>query len=161
LFVQRFGETPAGWRYNAFLCTAARDELEALTRDYPKRWHGEEFFNKEQALGWDRAGTQNNNIRSGQMTMSLLAQAVLHQLCCRLGEPLASWDAKHLAKEVLHGLEGDVRVTADTIVVTYYNAPNADCLRRQYEGLPDKLRQENLNPCVPWLYNYLLDFRFR
>jgi hypothetical protein len=161
LFVQRFGETPANWRYNAFLCTAARDEVDALTRDYPKRWHIEEFFNKDQALGWDRAGTQNNNIRYGQMTMSLLAQAVLHQLRCRLGPPFASWDATHLAKEVLQGLEGDVRVTADTIVVTYYNAPNADCLQRQYEGLPNRLRQENLNPCIPWLYNYQLDFRFR
>ncbi len=161
LFVQRFGEAPADWRYNAFLCTAARDELEALTRDYPKRWHVEEFFNKEQALGWGRAGTQNVHIRYGQMTMSLLAQAVLHQLRCRLGEPFASWDAKHLAKEILQGLEGDVRVTADTIIVTYYNAPNADSLRSQYGGLPEKLRQENLDPRIPWLYNYQLDFHFR
>lgn len=161
LFVQRFGETPADWRYNAFLCTAERDEVEALTRDYPKRWHVEEFFNKDQALGWDRAGTQNINIRYGQMTMSLLAQAVLQQLRGRLGEPFVSWDAKHLAKEVLQGLEGDVRVTADTIIVTYYNAPHADSLRRQYEGLPNRLREENLNPAIPWLYNYQLDFRFR
>jgi hypothetical protein len=95
------------------------------------------------------------------MTMALLAQAVLHQLRCRLGQPFASWEAKHLAQEVLQGLEGDVRVTADTIVVTYYNAPNADCLRRQYEGLPNRLRQENLNPAIPWLYHYQLDFRFR
>lgn len=161
LFVQRFGEAPASWRFNAYLCTAPRAEVEALTRDYPKRWHVEEFFNKDQALGWDRAGTQNVHIRYGQMTMALLAQAVLHQLRSRLGEPFAAWDAKHLAKEVLHGLEGDVRVTTDTIVVTYYNAPNTECLRRQYEGLPNKLRAENINPCVPWLYNYKLDFRFR
>lgn len=93
--------------------------------------------------------------------MSLLAQAVLHQWRCRLGEPFATWDAKHLAKEVLQGLAGDVRVTADPIVVTSYNAPNADCLRRQYEGLPNKLRPENLNPGVPWLENYQLDFRCR
>jgi hypothetical protein len=63
LFVQRFGEAPAAWRYNAFWCTAPRDEVEALTRAYPKRWHVEEFFNRDQAQGWDRAGTQNVNIR--------------------------------------------------------------------------------------------------
>jgi Transposase DDE domain len=146
LFVQRFGEAPAGWRYNAFLCAAARDELEALTRDYPKRWHVEKFFNKDQALGWDRAGTQNVTSRYGQMTRALLAQAVLHQLRSRLGEPFAAWD---------------VRVTTDTLVVTYDNAPHAESLRRQYEGLPAKLRQENVNPRVPWLYHYKLDFRFR
>jgi hypothetical protein len=161
LFVQRFGERPDAYKWNAFLCTSERDEVEALTSDYPKRWHVEEFFLKYQALGWDRAGTQNLNIRYGQMTMSLLAQAVLHQLRSRLGEPQLNWDAKHFAKDVLQGLEGDVRVTENTILVTYYNAPHADRLRSHYEGLPKKLRQANINPCIPWLYNYQLDFRFR
>jgi Transposase DDE domain len=161
LFVQRFGETPADWRYNAFLCTAERAEVEALTHDYPKRWHVEEFFNTDQALGWERAGTQNLNIRYGQMTLALLAQAVLHQLRRRLGEPVCTWDARHVARDLLVGLEGDVRVTDDTIVVTYYNAPQAERLRGHYQGLPQKLRAEHLNPEIPWLYHYKLDFRFR
>ena len=80
------------------ICSSQRDELEALSRDYPKRWHIEEFFNKDQALGWQRAGTQNINIRYGQMTMALIAQAALHQLRQRLGEPTMQWDAKHLAR---------------------------------------------------------------
>jgi hypothetical protein len=161
LWVQRFGENPAEYKFNAFLCTAARDELEGLTDAYPKRWHVEEFFNREQSLGWQRAGTQNLNIRYGQMTMALLAQASLKQLRQRLGEPQASWEAKHLAKDLLQGLEGDVRVTDDTIVVTYYNAPQAQRLQGHYQGLPDRLRAENVNPAIPWLYNYKLDFRFR
>jgi hypothetical protein len=130
LWVQRFGEPPAECKFNAFVCTAERDELQALTDEYPKRWHVEEFFNGEQALGWERAGTQNLNIRYGHMTMALLAQAVLRRLRLSLGEPMAGWDAPHLAKDVLQGLEGDVRVTADTIVVTYYNAPNYDPLEK-------------------------------
>lgn len=161
LVVQRFGEPPAACRFNAFLCTGERDDLEALTVDYPKRWHVEEFFNREQDLGWDRAGTQNLHIRYGHMTLALLAQAVLRRLRGNLGETVSSWDAKHLAKDVLQGLEGDVRVTADTIVVTYYNAPGAEGLRRLYEGLPSKLAAEGINPAIPWLYNYQLDFRFR
>jgi len=52
-------------------------------------------------------------------------------------------------------------VTADTIVVTYYNVPNTEFLRLRYEGLPRKLREQGLNPEIPWLYNYKLDFRFR
>jgi hypothetical protein len=63
--------------------------------------------------------------------------------------------------EVLQGLKRKVRVTADTIAVTYPSAPHADYLRRHYEGLPNRLQQENLNPDIPWLYNYQLDFRFR
>jgi hypothetical protein len=161
MLVQRFGERPGEYKYNAFVCTGERDELEALTQDYPKRWHAEEFFNLEQGLGWERAGTQNLNIRYGHMTMALLAQAALRCLRVRLGQPQASWEAKHLAKDLLQGLEGDVRVAEETIVVTYYNAPFADRLRIQYEGLPGRLRAEGIDPAIPWLYGYKLDFRFR
>jgi hypothetical protein len=160
-FVQRTGERPDEYRCGAFLSTTDRDEVEALTLDYPKRWHVEEFFNAHQALGWNRAGTLNLNIRYGQMTMALIAQAVLYRIRRRLGEPYSGWDAAHLAKSLLAGLEGDVRVCDDTIVVTYYNAPHVDRLREQYEGLPDRLCAEHIDPHIPWLYGFRLDFRFR
>src|SRR3954469_26080004 len=78
-------EPPAECKFNAFLCTAERDELQALSDDYPKRWHVEEVFNSEQALGWERAGTQNLNVRYGHMTMALLAQAALRERRPRAG----------------------------------------------------------------------------
>jgi hypothetical protein len=160
-FAQRSGERPDAYRFGAFLSTTDRDEVEALTLDYPKRWHVEEFFNAHQALGWKRAGTLNLNIRYGQMTMALIAQAVLHRLRRLLGEPYSEWDAGHFAKSLLGGLEGDIRVSDDTIVVTYYNAPNANQLRQHYEGLPERLEREHINPHIPWLYGFKLDFRFR
>jgi hypothetical protein len=160
-FVQRSGERPEDWSFNAFLCTGDRDEVDALTLDYPQRWHVEEFFNTDQALGWKRGGTTNLNIRYGQMTMALIAQTVIHQLRTHLGEPVSRWDADHLAKDLFRGLDGDVRVHDDTIVVTYYNAPNQAQLRQHYEDLPRKLSQENVDPHIPWLYNFQLDFRFR
>lgn len=160
-FVERFGERPDDWRFKGFVATEDRDEVTALTQEYPDRWHVEEFFNAYQALGWQRAGTMNLNIRYGQMTLALVAQAVIHQLRTRLGEPYCTWDANHFARDVFFALEGDVRVTHDTIIVTYYNAPNADQLRSHYEDLPSKLEQENVCPEIPWLYGYKLDFHFR
>ena len=132
-----------------------------MTRDYPQRWHVEEFFNANQALGWKRGGTANLNIRYGQMTMALIAQAAIHQLRTRLGEPFSRWDANHLAKDLFFAIDGDVRVTNDTVVVTYYNASNAERLRVHYEDLPKKLAADGVPAEVPWLYNYKLDFRFR
>lgn len=108
---------------------------------------------------WNRAGTLNLNIRDGQMTMALLAQAAIAGLRRRLSEPYCNWDANHLAKDIFHGLEGDVRVTKDTNVVTYYNAPEE--IRLHYEHLPEALAKEGVVPTVPRLYNYLVDFRFR
>jgi hypothetical protein len=159
--IERFGERAEEYLYTAFLATRDRDELEDLTVNYPKRWHVEEFFNTSQALGWKRGRTQNLNIRYAQMTMALIAQASLCELRKRLGHPYASWEAKHFAASILNGIDGDIRVWKDTIVVTFYNAPNSERLRRHYEGLPEKLEAEGVNPCIPWLYNFKLDFRFK
>jgi len=159
--VQRSGERRADYRFKAFVSTSSGDEVENLTVHYPQRWHVEEFFNAYQALGWKRAGALNLNIRYGRMTMALLAQASLHTLRKRLGQPYDSWEAGHFADRLLAGLDGDLRVYDDTIVVTFYNAPNADRLRQHYENLPDKLEQEGVDPRIPWLYDFKLDFRFR
>lgn len=160
-FVQRSGERPEDYHYKSFLATADRDEVEDLAISYPQRWHIEEFFKFNQALGWHRAGTLNLNIRYGQMSMALLAQAALHQLRQRLGKPFSQWDALHFAKDLFGRIEGDLRVKDDTVIVTYYNAPNAKLLREHYEHLPQKLNAQGVDPRLPWLYNFKLDFRFR
>lgn len=160
-FIQRSGAAGAEPFYQSFLGTSLRDEVNVLTKAYPDRWHIEEFFKSNQALGWDRAGTLNLNVRYGQMSMALLAQAAIHQLRSRLGDPIATWDAMHLAQRFFGALDGDVRVERDTIVVTLYNAPNVDKLRKHYEGLPEILRGEGVEPEIPWLYGFKLDFRFK
>lgn len=161
LYAQCCGEKEQDWRLKAFLSTRDGTEVDELTLSYPQRWHVEEFFNAHQNLGWKKAGTLNLNIRYGQMTMALIAQAAIHQLRQRLGRPYNSWEASHLARSLFQGIDGDVRVSQDTIVVTYYNAPHVELLRQQYEGLPQRLAAEGVDPRIPWLYGYKLDFRFR
>jgi len=160
-YIQRTGERPEDYHFKGFCCTRARSEVPSLTADFPKRWQIEEFFRFEQDLGWKRAGTLNLHIRSGQMTMALVAQTLIHQLRKRLGAPFNQWDSLHLAKHLFSGLEGDLRVEKDTILVTYYNAPQAECWKKDFQNLPQRLEQEDVNPRVPWLYNFKLDFRFK
>jgi hypothetical protein len=71
------------------------------------------------------------------------------------------WNAGHLAKSLLAGLDGDVRVSGNTIIVTYCNAPNVERLGEHYEHLPERLSAEHTDPHIPWLYHFELDFRFR
>lgn len=158
--VQRLGERPP-YQYSAFLSTRDSDELDQLCRDYPQRWRIEEFFNAYQALGWKRAGTTNLNVRYAQMSLALVAQAAVDQLRKRLGDPFEHWEAGQFGRRVLQGLDGDVRVRDDTVVVTFYNPPHAERLRRHYENLPAKLAAEGVDPRLPWLYGFQLDFRFR
>ncbi len=159
--IQRSGERPEAYEFKGYFSNANRPETPTMTLEFPKRWHVEEFFKFSQDLGWQRAGTLNLNIRYGQMTMALIAQAVIHQLRQRMGSPFDTWDAAHLGKNLFAGLEGDIRVRDDTILVTYYNAPNAELLREHYEGLPAKLEADKIDPRIPWLYNFKLDFQFK
>jgi hypothetical protein len=161
LLAQRDGEVPDQYTYEGFVCTSPRNELETLTQDYPKRWHIEEFFNRDQSIGWQRAGTLNLNIRGNRMALALLAQAAVHQFRNRLPEQCRQHSCNTLAQHYFNGLDGDVRVKGDTIVVTYYNAPSDKEWRRQYENLPRQLEAEGVSAAVPWLYGFRLDFRFK
>jgi hypothetical protein len=49
-----------------------------------------------------------------------------------------------MARDFFRELEGDIRVKHDTIVVTYYNAPNPEFMKSHYENLPDKLAAEGV-----------------
>ena len=129
--------------------------------DFPQRGHVAEFCNADPALGGLRAGTLNLPIRSGPLTRALIAQAVLHPLRQRLGSPIADGDARHLADGLFRGIEGDSRVSDATSVGTYDNAPNVAQLRAPDAGLPQRLAAEGIDPRIPWLYNFKLDFRFR
>jgi hypothetical protein len=95
------------------------------------------------------------------MTMALVAQAASDRLRNRLAPPPTRRDARHMATAYFGGLEGDVRVQDKTIIVTCYNAPDADRLREHYGDLPAELRAEKIDPHVPWPYGFELDFRFR
>jgi hypothetical protein len=46
-------------------------------------------------------------------------------------------------------------------LLTFYNAPNVELLRAHYENLPAKLQRQSVDPRIPWLYNFKLDFRFK
>ena len=160
-YIQRTGERPAEYHFKGFGCTGQRSEAPALTVDFPDRWHIEEFFRFDQDLGWKRAGTLNLNIRLGQMTLALLAQTLIYLLRQRLGAPYQQWDSPHFARDLFTGLEGDLRVKRDTLVVTYYNAQGAAQWKHHFENSPKQLEQQNIDPRIPWLYNFKLDFHFK
>ncbi len=161
LIVQRTGEIPQRYSYKAFLSTVDNNVVQLLTQNYPKRWTIEEFFNFEGDMGWNRASTFNLNIRYGKQSLALMAQAATHQLKNKLPDPYKQWTANHTATQILTNMEGDLRVKDDTIIVTYYrDYLNLD-IEKHYRNLPRILEQEGINPKIPWLFDFKLDFRFK
>ena len=160
LLGQRTGERPADYQYQGFVTTCANDPVQLLCRDYPKRWSVEEFFHFENQMGLNRAGTLNLNIRYGKLALAMIAQAGTYQLRKNLASDYQNWNAEHLAREILGWADGDIRVNDDTIVVTFYGDHNHIDPSR-YENLPRILQAEGVDPQIPWLYNFKLDFRFK
>jgi len=159
LIGQRCGEIK--YSYKPFIATGDQLSLELLSEKYPQRWKIEEFFNFEGKMGWDRASTMNLNIRYGKMSLALIAQAVTYELKKKLSAPYKQWTAEHLANSIFKSIDADLRVQDDTIIVTMYNVPETSGLKKHYENLPEKLKAEKINPKIPWLYNFKLDFRFK
>jgi hypothetical protein len=161
LVSQREGETTTDYVYKSFLSLSNKPATVLLGEMYRERWSVEDFFNFDGAMGFDRASTFNLNIRYGKMSLALLAQAATFQLRQKLPKPYNRWNSSHLADAVLNKIDGDIRLKGDTIIVTCYNAPKELNLQNNYQGLPAKLISEGIDPKIPWLYGYKLDFRFK
>jgi hypothetical protein len=161
LISQREGETSKDYVYKSFLTLSLRPATELLSELYHERWSIEEFFNFDGAMGFDRASTFNLNIRYGKMSLALLAQAATYELRQKLPTQYRSWNSTHLAESLFTKIDGDIRTKDDTIVVTCYNVPKELNLHQHYQDLPAKLTSEGINPKIPWLYDFKLDFRFK
>jgi hypothetical protein len=159
--IQRTGETEYSYAYKAFVTTSQLPAADLMTLIFPERWNIEEFFNMESALGWNRASTLNLHIRFAKLTLALIAQAAIYELRQKLPGDIKNWTAESMARKLFNGIDGDLRVKDDTIIVTFYNAPKADTLKDYYINLPQKLETEGIDPRVPWLYNFKVDFRFK
>jgi hypothetical protein len=143
-------ERAEDYHYKAYLSTRDGDEVAALAEEFPKRWHVEEFYNAEQALGWDRAGTCNLNIRYRQMSLALIAQAAIHQFRKRVGPLGESWDSEYLAKPYLSGLEGRRPGCGQgDRPCDILQREGCGLLENSDAGLPKKLGAERIDPHIP------------
>jgi hypothetical protein len=160
LIAQRTGERKDDFKYSAFITTSDKSAKTLVCKDYDRRWSVEEFFRFENAMGLNRAATLNLNIRYARLAFSMMAQAATYQLRNKLKGDYNTWNAKHLAKEILAWTDGDIRVKDDTIIVTIYD-PHKHIDTNKYVNMPNILQNEGVNPKIPWLYDFKLDFRFK
>lgn len=160
LIAQRTGERKEDFKYNAFITTSNKCAKTLVCNDYDKRWSVEEFFRFENEMGLNRASTLNLNIRYTRLAFSMMAQAATYQLRNKLKGEYNNWNAQHLAREILAWTDGDIRVKGDTIIVTIYN-PHKHIDMNKYINMPRILENEGINPRIPWLYGFKLDFRFK
>jgi hypothetical protein len=160
MIVQRTHEVPSQYQYRPFLTTSNLPGADLMNLLFPKRWNIEEFFNIQQAMGWNRASTFNLNIRFAKASLALIAQTAIYELRKKLPENIARWNSQLFAQKILGGIDGDLRVKDDTIIVTFYNAPKEYSLEKHFLNMPQRFERQGVNPRVPWLCNFKVDYRF-
>jgi hypothetical protein len=160
LIAQRTGERKENFNYNAFITTSDKSAKTLICDDYDKRWSVEEFFRFENEMGLNRASTLNLNIRYARLAFSMMAQAATYQLRNKLKGDYNNWNAEHLAREILAWTDGDIKVEDDSIIVTIYD-PHKHLDTNKYVNMSRILENEGVNPKIPWLYDFKLDFRFK
>lgn len=161
LIIERLGENESEYEYKGFITSSKIPATDLLSEKYPQRWSIEEFFNFESGLGWNKVNTTNLNIKYGKISLSLIAQSVLYQFRKKLPAPYKNWTANHLADSIFSGIDGDIKVSGNTIFITIYNLPESLNIRQYYENLPDILQNQNIDPRIPWLFNFKLNFKFK
>ena len=161
LIAQRTGLKKEDLLFKPFISTFPENDFTQINQQYPKRWTIEEFFNFDGPMRWDRASTLNLNIQYAKQTAALIAQAACFELKSLLPQPFSQWTALHTAETCFLGLDGNLKVVGDTIKITFYNVPKELNLHQYFSNLPAKLRQQGINPNVPWLYGFKIDFVFR
>ena len=55
----------------------------------------------------------------------------------------------------------NIRVCRDMLLVTFYNAPFDSSTADFYRHLPSALERINVDPRIPWLFDFKLAFRFK
>jgi len=159
LLVQRTGE--ANYQYKPFITSNPDHVLQKLSEYYPLRWSIEEFFNFEGSMGWKRASTLNLNIRYGKQSLALIAQALVSQFREKLPKAYINWTAQSIADKVFSRFDADIKVKKNTIFVTYYGIPEEYGFKNHYSNMPQKLENENIDPRIPWLYDFKVDYIFK
>jgi hypothetical protein len=78
--------------------------------------------------------------------------------CCLFFEPLTARGVNITETGGQH--HRNIQVKDDTIIVTFYG-PSQYIKKEEYMDLPNKLISQGINPKIPWLYDFKLDFRFK
>lgn len=161
LIVQRTGLKQEDFSFKPFVSTSSIAPFVQVNTHFPERWSIEEFFNFDGPMAWARASTFNLNIRYAKQSAALLAQAACFEFKKILPLPFKQWTARHLAKNLFLGLDGALKVKDDLIKITFYNVPPELGLKQFFSKMPAKMIRQGLDPRIPWLFGFKVDFDFK
>jgi Transposase DDE domain len=143
------------------LITPATDMTPAIAMPvYTKRWRIENFFAENSFLGVDRLPSLNLNAIQTTLSLRLLAYQVVDNFRHDLGDAYQHMTPELIHREFIDGVQGRIQLRQDSIELSVYGFKHQRAVEALLTNSSDKLERANVNPCIPWLGNRQLKFKF-
>ena len=146
-YVQRQGERPEEHHFKAFLSTRDGDEVEDADRGFSQALARGGVLQRASGIGLGPGRDMQSQHPLRADDDGLVAQAAIDRLRQATWAHLQRAGTRSTCPRLISpGLEGDVRVHDNTIMVTYYNAPDADNYLRTLRELAGQAPSREYRP---------------
>ena len=147
--------------YFALLTTEADLQADTALPTFSDRWHIENFFGLNNALGVDQLPSLNLNAIQAMLTIRLMAFHVFAAFRQDLGGKFAHQSPELIRRQFLLPVQAKIQSRSkQTISVTVYGCAQQHVLKERYQEVSEQLRTRDIDPRLPWLGNRKLEVRF-
>lgn len=134
--------------------------IEVIER-YARRWRIENWFTEQlTSYSLDNLPSSNYLKNDALDAIRLFTSDVVKLFMNDVGEGYQRVFPKTFYREVLKDLGAYVKLREDTIVVTFDLFDHQYLLEPIFRDIEEKLKEHRVDPRIPWLSNYKLDFGF-
>lgn len=127
---------------------------------YTKRWRIENFFSENSFLGVDRLPSLNLNAIQTTLSLRLLAHQVVDNFRHDLGDAYQHMTPELIHREFIDGVQGRIQIRHGAIELSVYGFKHQNAVEAILTNASAKLERADVNPCIPWLGNRRLQFKF-
>jgi len=147
-------------KYFALVTPATEMTAATAMPVYTKRWRIENFFSENSFLGVDRLPSLNLNAIQTTLSLRLLAYQVVDNFRHDLGDAYQHMTPELIHREFIDGVQGRIQLRHDAIELSVYGFKHQKVVEAILSNASGKLESANVNPCIPWLGNRRLNYKF-
>jgi hypothetical protein len=108
----------------------------------------------------DRLPSLNLNAIQTTLSLRLLAYQVVDNFRHDLGDAYQHMTPELIHREFIDGVQGRIQLRHDAIELSVYGFKHQKVVEAILSNASGKLESANVNPCIPWLGNRRLNYKF-
>lgn len=128
---------------------------------FRKRWNIENFFNENTFLGLDRLPSLELNAIQTALTLKMVSYHIVDNFRINLPDHFSKMKPESIYENFIQNVQGKVQIKKDKLQVDIYGFKHQAVVAPLFRNLEQKLINKEVDPRIPWLNNYALNFSFK